>query len=236
MIDDTSLRKLAHIQRLILLNSFYNLYYRYHCRHLSYNIWPGSTTGPEIYFYFIFTFFQTQLLAYSLEKCLHLVLAPRIHHETTHTWTQTADFGIVNRIAMVAKSKSMFSIFLQMNIPNNQDNLPQIQHFLSSTKGIPQIFAIFGTIPIYLMVFLVESKPNPNIRDWTPTLQQISQVIQGIHFSYRHLLTWQYQRSVLDHNPNAFTTVWHSCEYKWIANTHFSFDLSIVMLRGVCNP
>ena len=53
-----------------------------------------------------------------------------------------ADFGILNCIMMVAKSKSMLS-------------LP------SSTKGIPQIFAIFGTFPIYLTVFLVELKPNP---------------------------------------------------------------------------
>ena len=82
----------------------------------------------------------------------------------------------------------MFSILLQVNTPNNQDNLPQIQHILSPTKGIPRIFTIFRTISIYLRVFLVESKPNMNIQDWTPTLQQISQIIQGIHFSYRHLL------------------------------------------------
>ena len=101
----------------------------------------------------------------------------------------------------------MFSLLLQMNTLNNWDNLPQIQHFLSPTKGIPQIFAMFGTISIYLIVFLVELKPNLNIQDWIPTLQQISQVIQGIHFSYRHLLKQQYQRSVVDHNPNAFMTV-----------------------------
>ena len=98
------------------------------------------------------------------------------------------NFGIVNHIATVAKSKPMFSLSLQMNIPNNWDNLPQIQHFLSPTKGIPQIFATFETISIYLRVFLVELKPNPNIQDWTPTLQQFSEIIQGIHFSYRHLL------------------------------------------------
>ena len=88
------------------------------------------------------------------------------------------NFGIVNCIEKVAKSKSMFSILLQVNTPNNLDNLPQIQHFLSPTKGIPRIFTIFGTISIYLRVFLVESKPNPNSQDWMPTLQQISQIIQ----------------------------------------------------------
>ena len=65
-----------------------------------------------------------------------------------------------------------------MNNPNNQDNLPQIQHFLSPTKGIPQIFTIFETISTYLILFLAELKPNPNIWDWTPTPQQFSQIIQ----------------------------------------------------------
>ena len=145
-----------------------------------------------IYFILFLLFFQTQLLAYNLEKCLHLVLIPRsITRQLTHG-CRCPDFGILNCITMVAKSKSMFSLLLQVNIPNNRDNLPQIQHFLSPNEGIPQIFTIFGTFPIYLTSFLVESKPNPNIRDWTPTLQQISQIIQGIHFSYRHLLNWQY--------------------------------------------
>ena len=115
----------------------------------------------------------------------------KIHHQTTHTWMQTSDFGMLNHMVMVAKSKSMFSLLLQVNIPNNWDNLPQIQHFLSPNKGIPQIFVILGTFPIYLTILLVELKPNPNIRDWTPTLQQISQLIQGTHYSYRHLLNQQ---------------------------------------------
>ena len=131
----------------------------------------------------------------------------KIHHWTTHTWMQTSDFGILSCIATVAKSKSMFSLLLQANIPNNWDNLPQIQHLLSPNEGIPRIFAIFGTFPIYLTVLLVESKPNPNTRDWTPTLQQISKIIQGIHYSYRHLLNLTMLRSVLGHIPNAITTV-----------------------------
>ena len=104
---------------------------------------------------------------------------------------QTSDFDILNRIVMVAKSKSMFSLLLQANIPNNWDNLPQIQHFLSPNKGISWVFTIFRTFSIYLTVLLVEPKPEPNIQDWAPTLQQISQIIQGIHYSYRHLLNWQ---------------------------------------------
>ena len=115
----------------------------------------------------------------------------KIHHWTTHTWMQMTKFGILNHIVMVAKSKPMFSLLLQANIPNNRDNLPQTQQFLSPNEGIPQIFAIFGTVPIYLTVFLVESKLTPNIWDWTPTLPQISQIIQGIHLSYRHLLNQQ---------------------------------------------
>ena len=144
-------------------------------------MWPVSTTGPK-FILFYFYIFQTLLLAYNLEKCLHLVLAPRsATRQILAQWTSMAG----------AKSKSMFSLSLQMNTPNNQDNLPQIKHLLSPTKGIPRIFTIFETISIYLRVFLVESKPNPNIWEWTPTLQQFSQIIQGIHSSYRHLLNQQ---------------------------------------------
>ena len=39
---------------------------------------PVSTTGPQKLFYYYFLHFsRIQLLAYSLEKYIHLVLAPR---------------------------------------------------------------------------------------------------------------------------------------------------------------
>ena len=118
-----------------------------------------------------------------------------------------SDFGILNCIAMVAKSKSMFSLVLQVSILNNQDNRPQIQHFLSPNKGIPQIFTIFRTFPIYLTVLLVGLKPNPNDSglDTNPTA----------NFSNNTGYTLQLQastqpsmlRSVLHHIPNAIMTV-----------------------------
>ena len=117
------------------------------------------------------------------------------------------NFGIVNHIMVGAKSKPMFSLFLQMNTLNNRDNLSQIRHFLSPTKGIPQIFAIFKTISIYLRVFLVESKPNPNIQDWTPTLQQNFSNNTGYTFQLQVSTQPTMLRMVLDHNPNAFMTV-----------------------------
>ena len=38
---------------------------------------PVSTTGPKVYFTLFLYFSRTQLLAYSLEKYLHLVVTPR---------------------------------------------------------------------------------------------------------------------------------------------------------------
>ena len=76
----------------------------------------------------------------------------------------------------------------QMNNPNNRDNLPQIQHFLSPIKGIPQILTIFGPFPTYIIGFLVKQAEYPEYSgsDTNPTA--ISLIIQSIHYSYRHLL------------------------------------------------
>ena len=78
LLDTTSQRKLAHIQRLILLNCHFKFYYRYTCHHLSLgNMRPVSTTVPKVILLLFLYFSRTQLLACSLEKYLHLVLAPR---------------------------------------------------------------------------------------------------------------------------------------------------------------
>ena len=78
LLDNTSQRNLAHIQRLILLNYYFNsITDTTVSTFFLGNIRPVSTTSPKVIFYFIFTFFQTQLLAYNLEKYLQLVLTPR---------------------------------------------------------------------------------------------------------------------------------------------------------------
>ena len=76
-IDNTSRRKLPHIQRLILLNYYFNSFTDIPVITFSCKYATGQYYWSQIKFYFIFTFFQTQLLAYNLEKCLHLVLTPR---------------------------------------------------------------------------------------------------------------------------------------------------------------
>ena len=45
----------------------------------------GSTTGPELIL-FLFFHFPTQLLAYNLEKCLYLVVVPRITTKHRHLY------------------------------------------------------------------------------------------------------------------------------------------------------
>ena len=132
----------------------------------------------QINFILFLYFSRTQLLAYSLEKYLHLVLAPR----------------------------SCFLI-LQTNNPNNRDNLPQIQQFLSPTRGITQIFAIFKPFPTYTISFLVETtqitqifgighQPYSNVSNNTEYTLQLQASTQPIML-----------RTVLDHNPNALSTV-----------------------------
>ena len=98
--------------------------------------------------FILFLYFsRTQLLAYSLEKYLYLVLAPR---STTVQLTHGRErqFGMWNCIATVAKSNQIHVfLILQMNNPNTQDNLSQIQQSLSPTRGITRIFAIFEPFP-----------------------------------------------------------------------------------------
>ena len=131
---------------------------------------------------------------------------------------QTSDFGILNCIVMVTKSKSMFSLLLQANILNNRDNLPQIQHYLAPNEGIPQIFAIFGTFLIYLTVFTcrIEVKPEYLGLDTNITANFSNNTGYTLQLQASTQLTML--GSVLGHIPmllQQFSTA------KWIASTHF---------------
>ena len=94
-----------------------------------------------------------------------------------------------------------------MNNPNNWDNQPQIQNFLSPTKGIPQILAIFETISTYLILFLVELKAQPKYSglDTNTTGNFSNNAEYTLQLQASTQLTML--RTVLDHNPNAFMTV-----------------------------
>ena len=118
------------------------------------------------------------------------------------------NFGMLNRIAMVVKSNQIhvFSSFQTKN-PNNWDNLPQIQQFLSTTKGIPQIFAIFEPFPTCLISFLVETSSIPRI--FRIRHQRYSNFSNNTEYTLQLQASTQptMLRMVLDHNPNAFSTV-----------------------------
>ena len=118
-----------------------------------------------------------------------------------------SDFGILNCIAMAAESKSMFSLLLQANILNNWDNLPQIQHFLSPNERIPQIFAIFGTFPIYLTCFLVESKPNLEYSGLDTNITANLSNNTGYTFQLHVSTQLTMLKLVLGHITNAIMTV-----------------------------
>ena len=104
------------------------------------------------------------------------------------------------------QSNSCFLI-LQTNNPNNRDNLPQVQHFLTPTRGITRIFAIFEPFPTYTISFLVETCQTTRIFGIRHQPYSI--------FSNNTEYTLQLQastqptmlRTVLDHNPSAFSTV-----------------------------
>ena len=92
-----------------------------------------------------------------------------------------------------------------MNNPNNQDNLPQIQQFLSPTKGIPRIFTIFKPFPTYTISFLVETSQIPRI--FGIGHQHYSNFSNNTRVYITVTGIYTMLRMVLDHNPNAFTKV-----------------------------
>ena len=111
LLDITSQRKLAHIQRLILRNYHFNSITDNTCRHLSLgNMWAVSTTGPKVILLLFLYFSRTQLLAYSLEKYLHLVSRTKTYHYTTHTWMRMTILACWTALQQLPSLiKSMFS-------------------------------------------------------------------------------------------------------------------------------
>ena len=110
LLDNTSQRKLAHIQRLILLNFYFNSITDITVSTFPLAICDRSVLLVSNLFYFIFIFFQTQLLAYNLEKYLLLVLAPRF---TTRQLTHGCEWQFLAYWTALQWSpsltKSMFS-------------------------------------------------------------------------------------------------------------------------------
>ena len=125
-----------------------------------------------------------------------------------------------------------------MNNPNNRDNLPQIQQFLSLTKGIIQIFAIFEPFATYTISFLVETHRIPQI----PQIFRIGHQHYS-NFSNNTQYTLQLQastqptmlRTVLDHNPKCFYDRLAQLQAQMDSQYPLLLVLSIVIIRGVCN-
>ena len=100
----------------------------------------------------------------------------------------------------------MFSLLLQVDIPNNRDNPPQIQHYLSPNEGIPKIFTIFRTFPIYLcFTCRIEAKPEYSGLDTNPTANFSNNT--GYMLQLQASTQLIMLRSVLDHIPNAIMRV-----------------------------
>ena len=114
-----------------------------------------------------------------------------IYHYTTRTSMRMTIWHVeLHCDSRQVLSNSCFLI-LQTNNPNNQDNLLQIQQSLSPTRGITRIFAIFEQFPTYTINSLVETRRITRIFGIGHQLHRFSQIIQSIHYSYRHLLNRQ---------------------------------------------
>ena len=171
------------------------------------NMWPVSTTSPKVILFLFLHFSRTQLLAYSLEKYLYLVLTPR---STTVQLTLDANDNLACWTALWQSPsliKFMFLI-LQMNNPNNRENLPQIQQFLSPTRGITRISQYSNHSHLYHK-FLVETHWITRIFGIGHQLHRFSQIIQSIHYSYRHLLNrqcWEWYWTIIPMLFRQFST------------------------------
>ena len=65
---------------------------------------------------------------------------------------------------------------LQWISQKTQDNQLEIQYTYHQLRKIPKIRDFLTYQPLYF----AETEANPNIQDWKPTLQQVSQIILGI--------------------------------------------------------
>ena len=113
-VDNTLKRKLAHIQRFILLNYYFNSFTDNTVSTLFLgNMRMVSTTGPKVIFIFYFYIFPDTVVSIQLGKIPTFGSRTKIYNYTTHTWMQTTIFGMLNCIAMVAKSNQIhvFSLF-----------------------------------------------------------------------------------------------------------------------------
>ena len=118
-----------------------------------------------LYFILFFTFFQTQLLAYNLEKGLHLVVIPRIiTRQLTHGCKHLI-LAYWTALRLVAKSKSMFSLLLQVNIPNNQGQSTTNPAFTITKRGnIPNIHNIQNFSHLSnSFTYRIEAKPEYSV-------------------------------------------------------------------------
>ena len=106
-LDNTSYRKLAHIQRLILLNYYFNSFTDSTVSTCSLAICDQSVLLVPKQFLNLFYIFPDSVVSIQLGKIPTLGSRTKIYNYTTHTWMQTTIFGMLNHIAMVAKSNQI---------------------------------------------------------------------------------------------------------------------------------
>ena len=86
LLDTTSQRKLAHIQRFILLNYHLILLQIYLSAPVPWQYATSQYYWSQSYFIIIFIFFQNTVVSMQLGKIPTLGSCTKINHCTTHTW------------------------------------------------------------------------------------------------------------------------------------------------------
>ena len=167
---------------------------------------PVSTTGPKVIFILFLHFFPDTVVSIQLGKIPTLGSCTKIYHYTAHTWMRMTIFGILNCIVTVTKSNQIpvFSSFRRIT-----QIIGTIYHKYSNpiTKGIPRIFtSIRNNFHLSNIIFCrTEAQPKYSGLDTNST------AIFSNNTGYTLQLQASTQptmlRMVLDHNPNAFTTV-----------------------------
>ena len=108
-------------------------------------------------------------------------------------------FGMLNRIATVAKSNQIY-VFSPFR---------RITQIIGTIYpwGITQIFTIFEPFPTYTISFLVETRPITRI--FGIGHQPYSNFSNNTEYTLQLQASTQLTmlRMILDHNPNAFSTV-----------------------------
>ena len=174
--------------------------------HITYKYATASTTGPKLIL-ILFSIFQIQLLAYNLEKCLHLVVAPRnITQQLTHGYRHLFFWHIELHCDGSQSNIHVFSL-LTGEYPKTQDNWHTNQHIYHQMREYPKYLQYSECFPPICTVHIVETEANPKYSGLDTNTTANFSNNSGYTLQLQASTQPTMLRSVLEHTPNAITSV-----------------------------